>query len=212
MMRIGIPVAGIRVLRNVVDTEFFRPARDRVALRAALGFRNPTVLSVGKLVEGKGHDVVLRALQALPNLDLVIVGEGPMRRALERLAADLDLRGRVRLTGEISHEALREHYCAADALVLASVREGMPNVVLESMACGTPVVATAVGGIVEIVTGRAAGLLLAERSPAAVADGIRALLGERPSRSETRRYAERYTWRDTTADLLRLIGRVTGAL
>jgi glycosyltransferase involved in cell wall biosynthesis len=208
MVRIGIPESRIHVMRNGVDTEFFRPV-DRAVARDSLGFRETTLLSVGKLVEGKGHDIVVRALQRLPGTQLVIVGDGPMRRALERLVTELGLDGRVRFAGEITQEALREHYGAADVLVLASAREGMPNVVLEALACGTPVVATDVGGIAEVVTGRQAGVLLRERSPAAVADGVRALQANAPSRLETRRHAERYTWRDTTADLLRLLGSVT---
>ena len=208
MVRIGIPEDRIHVLRNGVDTSFFHRL-PREETRLGLGVRATTLLSVGKLVEGKGHDLVVRALKSLPDAHLVIVGAGPMRRALENLVADLDLRGRVRFAGEVSHEALREYYSAADVLVLASAREGMPNVVLESLACGTPVVATDVGGTAEIITHPEAGRLLKDRSSAAIAEGVRSLLERPPSPSDVRRHAEQFTWAKTTAELLALIGEVS---
>ena len=95
-------------------------------------------------------------------------------------------------------------YNAADVLVLASVREGCPNVVLEALACATPVVATAVGGVPEIMRAPAAGRLVRERTPDAIAGALRALLADPPPRAAVRAYAERFAWGPTTAGQIRL--------
>lgn len=111
----------------------------------------------------------------------------------------------------MAQDELRQYYGAADALVLASSREGWANVLLESMACGTPVVASNVGGTAEVVAAPEAGLLLAERTPEAVADAVRRLFSRYPDRGATRRYAEGFSWAETTAGQLRLFSRILQA-
>src|SRR6185295_2613900 len=105
---------------------------------------------------------------------------------------------RVRFVGRVAHDNLVEHYNAADALLLPSEREGMPNVVLESLACGTPVVATRVGGIPEVLTAVAGGVLIEPRSVPAVVDGVRRLFQAYPQRSAVRELALRFGWGATT--------------
>ena len=99
---------------------------------------------------------------------------------------------------------LTDVYNAADVLVLASTREGLPNVLLEALACGTPVVATAVWGTPEIVTTPSAGRLVEEQSPEALARAIRDLLADPPARAAVRAHAERFDWEPTTAGQIRL--------
>ncbi len=204
---LGAPAGKVSVLRNGVDTAAFRPPDDRAALRAALGVTRPTVISVGHLVERKGHHLVIEALASLPGCKLIVVGEGPERPRLTQLIARLGLDGRVRLLGERPHAELPGLYGAADVLVLASSREGWANVLLEAMACGTPVVASNIWGNPEVVRSRDAGLMT-ERSAAAIAAAIRALLADPPARAATRRYAEGYGWDETTAGQLALFRRV----
>jgi len=210
LVALGVPAGRIEVLRNGVNLQLFRPV-DRESWRSRLGFRRMTLLSVGNLVPLKGHDLAIRALQLLPGMELVIIGDGPEREALGTLARELGLSDRVTFVGVMAQEDLRHYFGAADALVLASSREGWANVLLESMACGTPVIATKVGGTPEVVTAPEAGLMMAERTPEALADAVRRLFEHYPDRGATRRYAEGFSWAETTAGQLRLFSRILAA-
>jgi glycosyltransferase involved in cell wall biosynthesis len=138
--------------------------------------------------------LIVEAMQRLTDCQLLIAGGGPMRDELVRLAKELRVSERVRLLGDIPHAQLPAVYSAADALVLASEREGWANVLLESIACGTPVAASDVNGTSEVVRSDAAGRLIAERSPAAIAAAIDLLRSNPPRREDTRRYAEGFGW------------------
>lgn len=196
-VELGVAPERIRVLRNGVDLHLFRPV-DRQAARAKLGLNGPILLSVGGLIPLKGHHLAIEALGLLPGVRLLIAGEGPMRGELAKLAARLGLAGRVDFLGAVAHESLPAIYTAADALVLASSREGWANVLLEAMACGTPVVASNVGGNAEVVAANAAGILMSRRTPTALADAVRRLLLSPPTREATRAYAEGFSWEATT--------------
>lgn len=145
LVALGAPADKVTVLRNGVDLEAFRPPPDWVPNAT------PSLLSVGHLIPRKGHDVVIRALALLPGHHLVVVGDGPQRESLRALAQRLGVAGRVRFAGPRPHGELRHFYGAADALVLASAREGWANVLLEAMACGTPVAAYPVMGPRDVV-------------------------------------------------------------
>ena len=212
LVGMGVPAERIEVLRNGVDLQDFRPI-EREGWRRRLGFRRPTLLSVGNLVPLKGHDLVIPALRRLPDMDVIIIGDGPERAALGALAQGSGVGDRVRFAGALAQQELRNYYGAADALVLASSREGWANVLLESMACGTPVVASSIGGTPEVVAAPEAGVLMAERTPEALADAVRRLFEHYPDRGATRRYAEQFSWDATTAGQLELFSRIlsTGA-
>ncbi len=209
LVDLGVAPDRVTVLRNGVDLATFRPA-DRAAVRTRLGVEGPVVLSVGNLLPLKGHHLVIEALAGIPAATLLVVGEGPERGALEALARDRGLADRVRLLGRVPHDQLAEIYSAADVLVLASSREGWPNVLLESMACGTPVAACRVGGAPEVVTAPEAGILLDERAVDAVGAGIRRLLEAPPDRAATRAYAEGFDWDETARGLNVLFQDVVG--
>ena len=163
---------------------------------------------MGNLVELKGHHLIIDALQELPDTDLVIIGDGEERGRLEQQILECGLGDRVRLLGVVSQERLRDYYGAADALVLASSREGWANVLLESMACGTPVIATPVWGTPEVVAEPAAGRLTHRRDREAILAACRELLNAPPPRTATRSYAEKFSWRETADGLCRLFDRV----
>ncbi len=199
LIEMGVAGDRVSVLRNGVDLEFFHPADRRQALRAELGFGScPTLLSVGHLIERKGHHLVIEAMRAMPAMELVIAGDGPEADALRRQVAECALEDRVRFAGRLSQEALRRHYQAADALVLASSREGWANVLLESMACGTPVVATPVDGTPEIVDAEEAGRNTADRTAGAIVRALSELFDAPPARGATRAYAEQFDWDETS--------------
>jgi glycosyltransferase involved in cell wall biosynthesis len=210
LVRIGVPGERIEVLRNGVDLGLFRPV-DREAARSRLGISRETLLSVGHLIPRKAHDLVIRALRSLPEMDLIVIGDGPEGAALGALARESGVGDRVRFVGALAQDELRTYYSAVDALVLASSREGWANVLLESMACGTPVVASRAGGSPEVVSAPEAGVLLAERTPEAVAEGVRRLFARYPDRAATRRYAEKFGWDETSRGQLQLFERITSA-
>jgi glycosyltransferase involved in cell wall biosynthesis len=194
LREIGADPATTRVIPNGVDLEVFAPG-DRAQARLALGLeKRPWLLSAGQLVRNKGHDSVLRALVALADWGLVIAGEGPEEAALRRLAAREGVAARVRFAGRVPPERMPALYRAADCLVLASSREGMPNVLLESLACGTPVVATRVGGCAEIVRAPVAGRLVDAADPAAIAAAVLELMRAQPDRDAVAAYARRFAW------------------
>ena len=207
VIALGVAPEKVTVLRNGVDLDAFRPV-DRAAARAALDLDGPTLLSVGHLIERKGHALVIEALANLPGWRLLIVGDGPKRAELDALARTLGVADRVRLVGPVPHAELSRYYTAADMLVLASEREGWANVLLESMACGTPVLASPIPGNPEVVQERAAGLILTERSAHGILIGAQHLAEQPPDRAATRAYAERFGWAATSQgqlDLFRAI-------
>ena len=199
IVELGVEPAKVVVLRNGVDADRFIAA-DRSAARRSFGLKADTqaILSVGRLVAMKGHDLVIDALLRLPQGHLLIAGDGPERAALEARAARLGLAGRVHFLGQLRHGDLPRVYTAADALVLASDNEGWPNVLLEAMACGTPVVATDVGGSSEVVCAPEAGTIIRERSADAIATALQNLFADPPDRAATRLHAERFSWDETT--------------
>jgi glycosyltransferase involved in cell wall biosynthesis len=193
----GQPGRGVLV-PNGVDLELFRPL-ERVEARRALGLgeRGPLVLVVGHLIERKDPLLALAALAALarqhPEVAGVFVGDGALR---ERLAAAIGAAGlcaRVRCVPRASPEELVRWYAAADALLLTSRREGRPNVVLEALACGRPVLATAAGGTGELLEGLD-GMLARTREPADLARALDALLAARWPPERLRAHAARFSW------------------
>jgi teichuronic acid biosynthesis glycosyltransferase TuaC len=210
LVELGAPPDKVTVLRNGVETTLFHPPHDRAAARAVLGLTGPTLISVGLLIERKGHHRAIEAMASLPDHALLIVGEGPERPRLAAMIERLGLGGRVRLMGSRPHVELPALYGAADALVLASSREGWANVLLEAMACGTPVIASNIWGNPEVVQSQAAGLITESNTPCGIVAATRRLFADPPDRAATRAYAEQFNWDATTAGQLRVFGRLIG--
>lgn len=211
LQALGADPGKLHTLRNGVDLERFVPEpRDAARQRLGLDGQGVYLLSVGHLIERKGHHIAIEALPALPGVTLVVAGGGPERVALEALAARLGVAERVHWAGVVPQTELRGWYSAADALALCSSREGWANVLLESMACGTPVIATNIWGTPEVVSNPSAGVLMPERSAAGLCQAWRALMAAYPTRESTRMHAERFSWTATTQGQLALFARVTG--
>lgn len=204
----GVTPEKIHALRNGVDLQFFTP-KDRQSVRAQLKLDRLTLLSVGHLVELKGHHLVIEAMKKLDDCHLIIAGDGKEMANLKNLANEYGVSERVTFLGAISHEQLVTVYSAVDILVLASSREGWANVLLEAMACGTPVIATKVSGTPEVVTSPKAGLLI-ERSAEAIVSAVQAMQKAMPSREGTRAYAENYSWNSTVQGILALFNKILG--
>jgi len=198
LVELGIPTEKVSVLRNGVDLDMFRPPEDRNTLRKKLGIHRRTILSVGHLIPRKGHDLVIEILERIADLDLIIIGEGSEDRILHDLVVQKKLQRRVRFVKTLPQEILRDYYGAVDVLVLASSREGWANVLLESMACGTPVVATKVWGTPEVVTNPVAGILANARDADSLSKSVQELIENYPDRGMTRQYAEKYSWDETS--------------
>ena len=207
LVRLGVSEKKIISLRNGVDLNLFHPV-DREVTRQSLGLTQFTLLTVGHLVAVKGHELILRAMVLLPEMRLLIAGDGILRPALEKMAIELKVSERVQFLGALKQDKLKTYYGAADLMILASEREGWANVLLESMACGTPVVASKVWGTPEVVAAPEAGVLMTERTPEALAHAVRLLQDNYPDRAATRRYAENFSWDATTNGQLTLFNDV----
>ncbi len=214
MVGLGIPSEKVSVIPNGVDTEKFHPVPQQEA-REKLGLPKDkrVILSVGGLIPRKGFDLLLKALRILredgreTDLYLVIVGEGELRKELEKQVSLVNLDEHVRLAGDVPHRELYLWYSAADVFCLASSREGWPNVLLESLACGTPVVATEVWGVPEIIRSDHIGLLT-ERSEVTIAEGIFRALHRPWSAEAIIQYAREHTWDRAAVAILRLFESV----
>lgn len=207
LIQLGVDAEKIVPLRNGVDLQKFQPV-NREEVREALGLDQFTLLSCGHLVPVKGHELIIAAMPLMKDVKLLMAGNGPDRKALEDLAQQLNVADRVTFLGALPQTELKNYYGAADALVLASSREGWANVLLESMACGTPVIASNVWGTPEVVASSDAGLLLDARTPESIAASVKALRTNYPDRAATRAYAERFSWDETTAGQIQLFQRV----
>ena len=214
LCRLGVPENHIHVLRNGVDLEEFR-LHDRTSMRNKHGLSadgiDRWICSVGNLIPLKSHDLVLSAIARMPGVGFAIVGDGPERLRLEQRARDLGISSRVKFFGTLPPQSVNEVMSAADMTVLASSQEGWANVLLESMASGTPVVASDIEGTREVVTAPQAGMLV-DRSVEGITSGITQLYANCPSRESTRAYAERFSWRETSRGQFVLFQSVLDAM
>ena len=188
------------VLSNGVDRNLFRPY-DRAAAKERLGLEGAAVLSVGNLRTLKGHHLLIEAISGLDGVTLLIAGGGSEREPLQALASDLGVSERVRFLGVVEQTALPALYAAADVFALASSSEGCPNVVLEAMACGVPIVATPVGAIPQMVPEAGRRYLVHERTADAFRERIAAALADSPSPEVYLARAAEFSW-DTVCDEL----------
>lgn len=192
MIAMGLPGDRIRVHHTGLDQAMFHP-RDRAAAKAALGIAGPLVVTAGNLIALKGQALLVEAMKALPGVTLLIAGRGPDHDMLISRIAAAELQDRVRLLGPLPHADLPGLFAAADVMALPSAAEGLANVWVEALACGTPIVITDVGGAREVVDRPAAGRLV-ERTPEAIAEGIRAVLASPSSQEEVAQAAKPFTW------------------
>ena len=200
MTVMGMAADKIAVHYTGVDLDRFAPV-DRTAARATAALPAPLIVSVGALIPRKAHDVVIRAVASLPGVHLRIAGKGPLHATLQELIDELRVGDRVQLTGPLPHADVASLIAAADVFALASMSEGLANVLVEALACGVPVVATPVDGSPELLDRPAAGQL-AERTPHAFAVAIANLLTAPPAQADVRAsVTQRFAWERHIAQL-----------
>jgi teichuronic acid biosynthesis glycosyltransferase TuaC len=205
---LGIPAERVRVIENGIDPGLFHSI-DRTEARRSLGLPKygPLLVSVGTLAPRKGFHLVMEAMAKLkkswPTLRFAIVGsdgpEGAMGAELRQLAQKLGIEDRVVFAGTRKRGELASWYAAADLFVLATAHEGCPNVVLEALACGTPVVGTPVGSIPELLTPEVG--LIVERNVESIAAGIDKALKRGWDRDAVRAGICSRTWRAVGAEV-----------
>jgi len=205
MIELGATANKINVIPNGIDSARFQPMPISQARRELnLPVDAPFIVSVGALIPSKGHQFLVRAFGQIaarhPDMRLAILGEDPLRSELEKLISELGLRDRVQLPGKRPNEELRLWYSAATASCLASAGEGWPNVVTESLACGTPVVATRVGGIPEILHSSELGILV-EQSVDSIAAGLEEALSRSWDRETISQRTLARTWETVAAEV-----------
>ena len=212
LQALGADPVKLNTLRNGVDLQRFVPEpRDAARQKLGLPEAGQLLLSVGHLVERKGHHIAIESLPLLPpDVRLLIAGGGPERAALQKQADKLGVADRVKFVGVVPQTDLKWWYSAANALALCSSREGWANVLLEAMACGTPVIATNIWGTPDVVSTPDAGVLMPARSGPGLAQAWAALFANYPSRQATRAHAETFSWDATTQGQLSLFGAITG--
>lgn len=205
MVELGNAPDKIRVIGNGVDVRRFEALEQKEA-REKLGLpvNAKIVVAVGSLIPRKGYHLLISAIaeiaQRQPRLFLYIAGEGDFRSALEALIREKGLGERVFLVGNRPNEELAWWYSAADISCLTSSREGWPNVILESLACGTPVVATRVWGVPEVIVSTDLGVLV-EQNSASIAAGVESALNQQWDETKLIRFARGRTWEDVAAEV-----------
>ncbi len=184
LIRHGVPAERIEIVHNAIDPGYGTAPQSSAELRSRLKIdpARKVILIVGRLSAEKGHFVLLRAFRELmaggtEDAHLLIVGEGPERGRIEAAVRYLGLAGKVTLAGQVP--TAEPYYAIADLAVLSSFSEGSPNALLEAMAARVPIVATAVGGIPEIVADRASALLVRPRDSNDLCRAMRELLDNR---------------------------------
>ncbi|MFO6448842.1 glycosyltransferase [Erythrobacter sp. NE805] len=216
MAMMGMEAGKITVHYTGLDRDRFRPYEHtqlRRQLSEELGFampdNAPLLACVGALIERKGQGIAIQALKAIPGARLVLVGKGEDEGRLRALAASEGVAERVFFAGSLDHDVMPLILSAADVMVLPTVAEGLANAWVESLACGTPVVTSDVGGARELINSETAGRLVA-RTPAAVAAGINAVLNNPPAREAVAALTEGFSWDANAAALAAHYERVVG--
>ena len=194
LIKHGVANNKITVIMNGVDKSLFNAGQ--------LPSAGEYLLTVGNLVPLKGHEYILNSLSKLPEEKLIIIGSGALEKRLKKLASQLNITRRVTFLPNISHNELPAFYAKAKCTILMSSMEGMPNVVLESLACGTPVIATNVGGIAEVVT-KNNGILITERSAEALVDALKIALQHPWNRAQISSDMSYLDWHETARKLHR---------
>ena len=204
MQLMGIEKDKIHVIYNGVD-------HDKFSVQKASSPNKPKnyILYVGNLKKEKGVVELLKGFAAItkmhPSITLVYAGPGKIGEELLQQANKLSINNKVSLLGSVDHHQLPELISQARILALPSYNEGVPNVVLEAMACGTPVLATNVGGIPEVVNEGVCGKIITAKSEEAVAQGLTFILSQTWDREAIQQHSRQFSWQNNQRQLLKML-------
>lgn len=210
----GIPEEKVMVNYNGVNRDIFNDTNKEDARHELnLDSNKRHILFVGNLVPVKGLEYLIQAVSLLLNnekipTDLHIIGQGHLKAALEKLVKNKGLANNVNFLGEKNHEEISLYMKACTVLCLPSMNEGVPNVLLEAMSCGTPVVASRVGGIPEVVVSEKLGILTPPKDVKSLAMALSAALNKEWNYKEIRNYTEKFSWNDCADRLYQEIVKV----
>ena len=214
----GADRARVVSIPNGVDGQIFRP-RGKDACRAKFDVKAGTrvIVCAGELMEAKGHHLVIRALDSLVkegvNAELFIAGGvarggRPFDKELSGLVAGLQLERRVHRLGWLQPDDLADLMSAADVFCLASFSEGWPNVVQEALACGTPVVASNVGAVAQMISAGEHGFVVPARDQGALNDALKAALSHPWNRTAIAEWGQRRSWDQVALEVMDVMERV----
>lgn len=210
---LGIPGTKVEVIHNGVDFNKFT-IKEKNECRKELGLPQNVkiILYIGRLQEEKQIPYLIQAASELKreedkNIKVVIIGEGSLRGTLENMVCRFGLEDEVKFHGEKKHEEIVLWLGASDLLCLPSKREGCPNVVLEALSCGIPVVASSVGAIPDIVQGDN-GVLCSENSVEALVASLRKALGRKWEKEKIRQSVNYLSWEKTAEGYHKIFSQI----
>jgi teichuronic acid biosynthesis glycosyltransferase TuaC len=209
MAAMGIDPAKIMVHYTGLDQGRFMP-QDRMAEKKALGIAGPMILSVGALIPRKNQALLIKALAQLPGATLCLAGIGPSEGDYRALAQTIGVADRVRFMGNVPHDDLPALFAAADVMALVSSSEGLANAWVEAIACGTPVVASNVGGAPELIRSPNAGRIVDQNVPDIVA-AISDLLTNPIASAIVAAQVAHFSWDANAASLERFFSQITAS-
>lgn len=207
LVEMGVGAGHITSLRNGIDAERFAPVKDAritVCKETGLDADRKIVVFAGWLIPRKRVDLVIEAIFRLPDVQGVIIGDGPLKSDLLAQLEERQLANRVVFVGQKQPDEMPRYLSAGDVFCLPSEREGWANVMLESMACGVPVVARGVDGAVELIQEDSVGRLVEGDDPDKYADALRSVMEQKSDKAGVREYAKRFGWRATSLGQLAL--------
>jgi glycosyltransferase involved in cell wall biosynthesis len=212
MLELGADSTRVKVIPNGIDTDLFYPQPKKDARKSlSLDDNKKIIFSAGGLIERKGHHIAIDAIseivKIIPDVHFFIAGKGVYRRFLEEKISKKRLEDYITLLGHVPNTELKQWYSAADVFCLASSREGWANVIMESMACGTPVVATNVWGAPEIITDPDVGILV-ERNPEAISKALIDALKRDWNRKKILNHVNKRSWKVVAKEVHMVFSKV----
>ncbi len=203
----GVEDRNVTVIPNGIDTQkFYAAEKTKAQGKCYLKPGKKYILSLCRLSKEKGLEYLLKAFSLLDvnDAELIMVGDGPLRTHLVGLAQQLNIANKVRFIGEVPHEDVCTWYNVADVYCLPSLWEGCPNVVIESIACGVPVVSTNVGGIPDLISSDDYGFIVSPGDVAQLSEALRGALEKNWNRGKIALYGSSNTWANVADRIVNL--------